>query len=55
MLTYGGIALVLAGIVTMLFNRQLGKDAETRARMRKQAPWLIVVGAVFLVLAYVLT
>ncbi len=48
MLLYGGIGLLAGGIVSWLFSDKLTKDVANAARMKKQAPILVVVGAVLL-------
>lgn len=55
MLTYGGIGLLVAGILFMLMPDKLVKDPEKAAKAKKQAPILMAVGAGMLVLAIVLT
>lgn len=55
MLLYGGIGLLVAGLIFMLAGDKIVKDAEKAAQAKKQAPILMVVGAVFLGLYYFLT
>lgn len=54
MLTYGGLALLLAGILMMVIPHKLIKDPEKAARAKKNAPVMALVGAGALVLAFVL-
>ncbi len=54
MLLYGGIGLLVGGIVSALFGDRLSKDPATAARMKKQGPLLAVVGAVLLLLRLLL-
>ncbi|QZH75937.1 MAG: hypothetical protein JY451_04990 [Erythrobacter sp.] len=54
MLFYGGIGLVVAGIIFLLAADKVVKDAEKAAQAKKQAPVLLGVGAVFLALSVVL-
>jgi hypothetical protein len=49
MLLYGGIGLLVAGIITYFFGAKLQSDAAKVAQMKKQAPILMVVGVVMLV------
>lgn len=55
MLTYGGIGLLVAGILFMTMPNKLVKDPAKAAKAKKQAPILAVVGAVMLGLAVVLS
>ena len=54
MLLYGGMGLLLAGIIMMFFAGKLIPDAAKAANARKQAPILAVVGAVLLVVRFLL-
>lgn len=54
MLLYGGLGLIIAGIISMFFGDKFQKDAEKLAKMKKQAPILVVVGVVFVALAFIL-
>lgn len=54
MLFYGGIGLLGAGLITYFFGDKIQSDATKAAQMKKQAPILMAVGAVFLVLRFVL-
>ena len=49
MLLYGGIGLLAAGIITFFVGDKLQSDAAKAAQMKKQAPILMVVGVVYLV------
>lgn len=49
MLLYGGIGLLGAGIITYFFGDKIQSDATKAAQLKKQAPILMVVGVVFLV------
>lgn len=48
MLLYGGIGLLGAGIIIYFFGGKLQSDAAKAAQMKKQAPILMLVGAVML-------
>ncbi|MEP0189632.1 MAG: hypothetical protein ABJP70_01850 [Erythrobacter sp.] len=48
MFLYGGIGLLIGGLILLLFSNSVVKDAEKAANARKQAPYLMLVGAVFL-------
>jgi len=54
MLFYGGIGLLVAGLLSMFASDKLSKDPEKAAQMKKNGPMLAGVGAVFLGLAVVL-
>jgi hypothetical protein len=54
MFLYGGIGLLVAGLIFMLAADKVIKDAEKAAQAKKQAPILLGVGAVFLGLSVVL-
>lgn len=54
MFFYGGIGLLIAGIIFMFAADKVVRDAEKAAKAKSQAPVLIGVGAVFLVIAFVL-
>ncbi|MEE9433300.1 MAG: hypothetical protein V3V15_03580 [Sphingorhabdus sp.] len=55
MLTYGGLGLLIGGIILTLFSGKIAKgDEEKAAKLKKQGPILAVVGAGFLILAVVL-
>lgn len=54
MLLYGGIGLLLGGLIIFLFGNKFIKDLEKAANSRKQAPILMAVGAVFLVIRFVI-
>lgn len=54
MLLYGGIGLLLGGLIILLFGNKIIKDPEKAANSRKQAPILMGVGAVFLVIRFVI-
>ena len=54
MLLYGGLGLIIAGIISMFFGDKFQKDAEKLAKMKKQAPILVVVGVIFVALAFVI-
>ena len=54
MLTYGGLGLLIAGIVFMFFSDKINKDPEKAAKTKKQAPILMLVGAAFLGAAFVI-
>ncbi len=49
MLLYGGMGLLFAGVITYLFSDKIQSDAAKAAQMKKQAPILVAVGAVMLV------
>lgn len=49
MLLYGGIGLLIGGLIILLFGDKFIKEAEKAQNARKQAPYLMVVGAAFLV------
>lgn len=55
MLTYGGLGLLIAGLVFMFGGTRFIKDAERAAQLKKQAPILAGVGAAMLGLAVVLS
>lgn len=48
MLLYGGIGLVAAGIISMIFSDKLSKDPAKSAQIKKQGPMIAAVGALFL-------
>ncbi len=48
MLLYGGIGLLAAGIITYFFGDKIQSDAAKAAQMKKQAPILMLIGAVLL-------
>ncbi|MEO5707652.1 MAG: hypothetical protein ABIQ46_11515 [Alteraurantiacibacter sp.] len=48
MLLYGGIGLVVAGIISMIFSDKLSQDAAKAAQLKKQGPIIAAVGALFL-------
>ncbi len=50
MLLYGGIGLLIGGLILSLFGDKFIKDADKAENARKQAPYLMLVGAVFLVI-----
>lgn len=54
MLLYGGMGLLLAGIICYLFPGKIQADAEKAAKMKKQAPILALVGVVFLGIRFML-
>lgn len=54
MLLYGGIGLLAAGLITYFFGDKIQKDATKAAQMKKQAPILMAVGVVFLVLRFMI-
>jgi len=51
MLTYGGIGLLIGGLILTFFSGKIAKDEEKAAKLKKQGPILAVVGAGFLALA----
>mgnify|MGYP006910658986 CR=1 FL=1 len=55
MLTYGGLGLLIAGLIFMLGGDKLVKDPDKAANAKKQAPILMVVGAAMLGLAIFLS
>lgn len=54
MLLYGGIGLLAAGIISMMFSDKLSKDPAKAAQMKKQGPMIAIVGAIFLLLRMLL-
>lgn len=54
MFFYGGIGLLVAGLIFMFAADKVVKDTEKAAKAKSQAPILIGVGAVFLIIAFVL-
>jgi hypothetical protein len=54
MLLYGGIGLLAAGVISMLFSDKLTSDAAKAAQLKKQGPIIAVVGAVFLLVRVLL-
>jgi hypothetical protein len=55
MFLYGGIGLLVAGLIFLLAADKVVRDAEKAAQAKKQAPILIGVGAVFLAIWLVLS
>lgn len=55
MFLYGGIGLLVAGLIFLLAADKVVKDAEKAAQAKKQAPILLGVGAVFLAIWVVLS
>ena len=51
MLTYGGLGLLIAGLLFTFFAGKIIKDPEKAANAKKQGPILAIVGAVMLGLA----
>lgn len=54
MLLYGGIGLFFGGLVILLGGNALIKDAEKAAKARKQAPILMIIGALALTCSFYL-
>ena len=54
MLTYGGIGLLVAGIILTFFGDKIIRDPEQAAKRKKQGPIMALVGALALGLAIVL-
>ena len=54
MLLYGGIGLLVAGILSMFFSDKLSKDPAKAAQLKKQGPVIAVVGVIFLLLRMLL-
>ena len=55
MLTYGGIGLLIGGIILTFFSGKIAKgDEEKAAKLKKQGPILSLVGVGFLALAFVI-
>jgi hypothetical protein len=54
MLLYGGIGLLMAGIIIFFFSGQIQKDPAKAAKARKQAPVLAAVGAVMLAVRFLI-
>lgn len=48
MLFYGGIGLLGGGLIIMLFGNRFIKEADKAEKARKQAPILMLVGALAL-------
>lgn len=48
MLLYGGIGLLLAGLIMTFFGGAIIKDAEKAAKAKKNAPAAMVVGVIML-------
>ncbi len=48
MLMYGGIGLLLGGLIILLFGERLIGDPARAAPARRQAPVLMVIGALML-------
>ena len=55
MLLYGGIGLLAAGVITMFFADKLTKDAAKAEQMKKQAPYIAIVGGVMLIARMIIT
>ena len=51
MLTYGGIGLLVAGLIFMFGGTKLIKDPDKAQNAKKNAPVIAIVGAVMLGLA----
>jgi len=51
MLTYGGLGLLLGGLIMTFFADKIIKDVEKAANAKKQGPILAIVGAAALGLA----
>ncbi len=52
MLTYGGLGLLIGGLILTFFSGKIAKgDEEKAAKLKKQGPILAVVGAAALALA----
>lgn len=54
MLLYGGIGLLAGGLVLLLLGDKIVKDPATAASTKKQAPILMVVGAVMIGLVFLM-
>ena len=54
MFFYGGLGLLIGGLIFMFAADKVVSDAEKAAKAKSQAPALIGVGVVFLILAFVL-
>jgi hypothetical protein len=44
MLLYGGVGLLLGGIITYFFSDKIQSEPTKASRMRKQSPILMLVG-----------
>lgn len=49
MLLYGGIGLLVGGLIILLFGNGFIKEADKAEKARKQAPILMLVGALMLI------
>lgn len=54
MLLYGGIGLLVAGILFMIMPNKIVSDPEKAANAKKQAPILAAVGAVMLFIRFMI-